>query len=199
MRKGGIRFMQRDLFRRAIAISSVLFGGLWMSAGADPPKAQPAIPESPAFSGFTLNVQEYVKLHKMAPPLRTTKKRKEIVDRRQALKVKIRETRADAKPGDMFTPEVSAEFRRVIKDTWHGPNPSSVLKTVRQGTPVEGWNLTVNCDYPEALPVTTVPPTLLMHLPQLPPGVAYRIVGHDFVLTDTEARLIVDFIPGVFP
>jgi hypothetical protein len=28
---------------------------------------------------------------------------------------------------------------------------------------------------------------------------AYRIVGHDFVLQDTEARLIIDFIPGALP
>jgi len=45
------------------------------------------------------------------------------------------------------------------------------------------------------LPSTTVPPTLLLRLPRLPDKLAYRIVGHDFVLQDTEARLIVDFIP----
>jgi hypothetical protein len=87
----------------------------------------------------------------------------------------------------------------VIQTAFQGSNSSDVRKTIRQGVPVSGWKLAVNDDYPESLPVTTVPPTLLLHLPQLPTGVAYRIIGHDFVLADTEARLIVDFIAGVLP
>ena len=87
----------------------------------------------------------------------------------------------------------------MIRGTFQGPNAPNVRKTIRQGEPVQGWQLIVNDDYPEQLPLTTVPPTLLLHLPQLPSGVAYRIIGHDFVLEDTEARLIVDFIPGAIP
>jgi len=30
----------------------------------------------------------------------------------------------------------------------------------------------------------------------LPEKIAYRIVGEDFVLEDTEARLVIDLIPG---
>jgi hypothetical protein len=59
--------------------------------------------------------------------------------------------------------------------------------------------LDVNGAYPARLPSTTVPPTLLLRLPRLPDKLAYRIVGHDFVLQDTEAWLIVDFIPGELP
>ena len=81
----------------------------------------------------------------------------------------------------------------------HRESAPNVRKTVRQGDPVTGWRLTVNSGYPDGLPLTTVPPTLLRHLPQLPEGVAYRLIGHDFVLEDTEARLIVDFIQGAIP
>ena len=87
----------------------------------------------------------------------------------------------------------------MIRSAFKGPKASNVRKTIRQGEPVPGWHLSVNGDYPEHLPLTTVPPTLLLHLPQLPAGVAYRIIGHDFVLEDTEARLIIDFIPGALP
>jgi len=59
--------------------------------------------------------------------------------------------------------------------------------------------LIVNGAYPGNLPLTTVPPTLLINLPQLPREVAYRIVGHDLVLLDTEARIVVDFIGGAIP
>jgi hypothetical protein len=107
--------------------------------------------------------------------------------------------RSTAKPGDIFTPEVSEEVKRTIRSTLQGPNGRNVRKTIRQGEPIPGWHLIVNGDYPQHLPITTVPPSLLMRLPQLPAEVAYRIIGHDFVLQDTEARLIVDFIPGAFP
>jgi hypothetical protein len=191
--------MQRDKCLRTIAFLSVLGVVLPAAMAADPPPVQPKIPESPAFLEFSKSVQQYVKLHKSVPQLRTTKQREEIVARRQALKQKIREQRADAKPGDIFTPDVSAEFRRVIRSTFQGANAASVRKTIREGAPVPGWHLSVNADYPDDLPLTTVPPTLLLHLPQLPTGVAYRIIGHDFVLADSEARLIVDFIAGVLP
>lgn len=191
--------MQRDRVARAVVFLIVMVGAPWMSAAAVPPPAAPKSAESPAFTEFKQRVQEYVQLQKTAPRLRTTKQRKEIVERRQALAQKIREVRSEAKPGDIFTPEVSEQFRQVIRKTFQGPNAANVRKTVRQGVPLASWHLSVNGDYPEPLPLTTVPPTLLRQLPQLPTGVAYRIVGHDFILADTEARLIVDFIRGALP
>ena len=131
--------------------------------------------------------------------MRTTKHSKEIVARREALAKKIREERSRTKQGDVFTPEISTDFRRVIQSVFQGPNAPIVRKTIRQGEPVPTWHLSVNGDYPEHLPRTTIPPTLLLRLPQLPPGIAYQIIGHDFVLHDTEARLVVDFIPAAIP
>ena len=191
--------MQRNHYLRAAVVAIAMAGFLRGFAAPTAPPDPPASLDTPAFRDFTQRVQEYVKLHKAAPRLRTTKRRQEIVDRRQALAQKIREMRPDAKTGDIFTPEGSAEFRRVIGSTFRGPGAREVRRTVREGVPVPGWHLAVNGDYPEQLPVTTVPPTLLRRLPQLPTGVAYRIIGHDFVLTDTLARVIVDFIPGVLP
>jgi hypothetical protein len=166
---------------------------------ADPPQIKPASPDSPGFREFSQRLEEYLKLQKAVPRLRTTKKREEIIARRQALAQKVRETRSDAKQGDIFTPAASEEFRRIIRSVFLGPKGASVRKTIRQGEPIPDRHLTVNSDYPEHLPVTTVPPTLLLRLPQLPPEVAYRIVGHDFVLQDIEARVVVDFIPGALP
>jgi hypothetical protein len=152
-----------------------------------------ASPENRDFGDFSQRVEQYLKLRKALPEERTTKHRKEIVDRRQALAQAIRESRAGVQQGAIFTPEISKQFLGVIRNTLQGSN---IRKTIRQGEPVEGVRLTVNGAYPENLPLTTVPPTLLRRLPQLPERLAYRIVGHDFVLQDTEARLVVDFIPG---
>ena len=164
-----------------------------------PPQVPPAVPESPAFGDFTLKVQQYLKLRKALPQQHNTNRRKEIVDRRSALAQAIRESRTGAKQGDIFSPEISEQFLKVIRRTLKGSNASSVRKTIRQGDPVTGVHLSVNGAYPEDLPLTTVPPTLLRGLPQLPERLAYRIVGHDFVLQDTQARLVIDFIPGALP
>ena len=188
--------MQPDRILQAIVFSAALVGSPRIVL---PAQVEPVNPVPAAFHDFTERVQQYVKLQKGMPRLRSTKKREEIVERRRALEEKIREARANAKPGDFFTPEAGAEFQRVIRSTFQGPNAGNVRKTIRQGEPLKGWHLSVNGDYPEHLPMTTVPPTLLLRLPQLPSEVAYRIIGHDFVLEDKEARLILDFIVGAVP
>jgi len=157
------------------------------------------VPQNPAFGDFSQRVEQYLKLRKALPNERTTKSREQIVDRRHALAEAIRQSRAGAKQGDIFTLEISEQFLRVIRGTLVGANSSSVRKTIRQGEPLASLHLTVNGAYPEHLPMTTVPPTMLLRLPQLPEKIAYRIVGHDFVLQDTEARLVIDFIPGALP
>jgi len=167
-----------------------------MPVAAGPQQIPPETPESPAFRDFTLLVQQYLKLRKGLPEQHTTKHREEIVDRRHALAQAIREARADAHQGDIFSPEISEQFLRVIRSTLKA---SDVRQTIRQGEPVAGLQVSVNGAYPENLPTTTVPPTLLRRLPQLPERLAYRIVGHDFVLQDKEARLVIDFIPGALP
>jgi hypothetical protein len=155
--------------------------------------------QPPGFDDFTQRVQEYMKLRKELPNQHTTKRQEQIVNRRHSLADAIREARPAAKQGDVFTPESTPEFLKVIRGTLQGAGAASVRKTIRQGEPVTGVHLTVNGAYPEHLPRTTVPPTLLLRLPRLPDRLAYRIVGHDFVLQDTEARLVVDLIPGALP
>jgi hypothetical protein len=53
--------------------------------------------------------------------------------------------------------------------------------------------------FPEALPLATMPPSLLAVLPTLPPELEYRLVGEDLVLRDTDAALILDVLPKVVP
>jgi len=160
----------------------------------------PPLTKQPAgFDGFNERVRQYLKLRNALPNQRTTKRQAQIVDRRRTLADAIREARPAAKQGDIFTPESTQQFLTVIRDTLQGMGSAKVRKTIRQGEPVSGVHLTVNGAYPVRVPRTTVPPTLLLRLPRLPDKLAYRIVGHDFVLQDTEARLVVDLIPGALP
>jgi hypothetical protein len=182
------------LLRLLVVVTVVIAAGVAQTPPANPP--------SPAFQDFTKRVQDYVKLRNGLPSVprrKNTKLRKEIVERQLALAQKIREARADAKQGDIFTPEVSEEFRQAIKSKFHGDKAPNVRKTIRQGEPLKDVHLSVNAAYPDRLPRTTVPPALLLSIPQLPKEVAYRIVGHFFVLEDIEARIVIDFIPGAIP
>ena len=189
--------MHPNRFVRALLVIVLGSGGIGLSADT-PPKATPKA-ENPTFGDFSQRLDQYLKLRKTLPNERTTKRQEQIVDRRYSLAQAIRASRSGAKQGDVFTPEISEQFVRVIRGTLQGTTAPNVRKTIRQGEPVAGVHLTVNGAYPEHLPTTTVPPTLLLRLPLLPEKLAYRIVGHDFVLQDTEARLVIDFIPGALP
>ncbi len=189
--------VNRNRFLQALLLIMLVAEGVRLTADT-PQKATPKA-ENPTFGDFSQRVDQYLKLRKTLPNERTTKRQEQIVDRRHSLADAIRESRGGAKQGDIFTPEISEQFVRVIRGTLEGPSAATVRKTIRQGEPVAGVHLTVNAAYPEHLPRTTVPPTLLLRLPVLPEKIAYRIVGHDFVLQDTEARLVIDFIPGALP
>ena len=49
------------------------------------------------------------------------------------------------------------------------------------------------------MPLQSTPPSLLLNLPVLPKGIEYRVVDHALLLRDTEANIVVDYIPDVFP
>ncbi len=184
-------------FLQAILLIAIGAGSVRLNADT-PHKVTPQA-ENPTFGDFSQRLDQYLKLRKALPNERTTKRQEQIVDRRHSLAQAIRESRSSAKQGDVFTPEISEQFVRVIRGTLQGASAPNVRKTIRQGEPVAGVHLTVNAAYPEHLPTTTMPPTLLLRLPLLPEKLAYRIVGHDFVLQDTEARLVIDFISAAIP
>jgi hypothetical protein len=59
--------------------------------------------------------------------------------------------------------------------------------------------LAVNADYPAAAALSTVPPSVILTLPQLRKEVEYRFVNRDLVLLDVEANLILDFLRSAAP
>jgi hypothetical protein len=152
---------------------------------------------------FADRVQAYVKMQKnleaSLPPLKPTKDAAQIVEHQQALARKIVEARRDARQGDIFTHEVSERFRKIIRKAFHGPEGRLARRTIQQDTPFKVPVLRVNDVFPDNIPVTTTPPTLLLKLPELPPELAYRFVGRNLALKDIKADLIVDLIPNAIP
>lgn len=122
----------------------------------------------------------------------------EIDKHKTMLSAKIQEARKDAKGGDIFTADSQKAFRRAIDKAHSGKRAAKIDRTIAQGEPVK-LDLYVNKPYPEKIPITTVPPTLLQHFPKLPKKIEYRIAGDDLVLQDTECNLVIDIFQGAFP
>jgi hypothetical protein len=159
--------------------------------------------DSAGFKEFSERVQQYIKLQKAAEsdyPIKKTNDPHELHERKEALIKKTREARKDARRGDIFTPAATKAFRQAIEAEFKGPIAPHARKTILEGDPLKKFDVFVNQVYPDKLPMTTVPPTLLLRFPTLPNhDVAYRILGSHLLLVDTKTGLIVDFAPDILP
>jgi hypothetical protein len=176
-------------------IALCLAAGLYARAGLAQEKVNQG---SLVLQGFTQRIAAYMKVHRAAaariPGLKPTKTAAEIGQHERALAHGIREAREGAAQGDIFTPEIAAQFRVLIGETMRGPSAGRIRESLQQATPVWLSSLRVNMTYPHDVPLQSSPPTLLMNLPQLPPQLEYRFVSHSLILRDLEANLIVDFL-----
>ncbi len=158
---------------------------------------------SVGYKEFLDRVHSYVRLHKTIestlPALKPTDRPELISAHQQALARKLREARTNSKRGDIFSESAEKAFHNSIRDEFQGAHAQDARTTIQQGAPVKAIHLHVNETYPDGVPFTTVPSTLLLKFPKLPDQVAYRIVGHDLILLDVEASLVIDTIPETIP
>lgn len=174
------------------------------ATGANEPKMAPPQTNADALlmKDFKDRIDAYMKLHdrqeKGDAKQKETSKPEKIKASQDELAARIQAARKDAKPGDVFTPEIRQLFRRLMYPEMKGPDASETKKTTREdeGLPTKGQILKVNARYPDSSPLPTVPPNLLVRLPQLPEELEYRIVKRDLILRDVNANLIIDFIPN---
>jgi hypothetical protein len=196
--------MKRRIFVTRLLQGLSLFAVVAPGFGGQARAPQASGEEARVFKIFTARVQQYVKLQKNVeaslPALRPTDDVARIAAHQHALARKIAQARSNAGQGDIFTDQVTRQFRRIIRGEFQGPEAKQARRTIRPDDPSKAVvRLHVNDVYPENIPLTTTPPTLLSKLPQLPKELAYRIVGRDLTLKDTKAGLIVDLIPNAIP
>ena len=189
---------------QALLVVGFFAAGCVLTARAQGPVSTKEQPEITAgFKLFLDRVGTYVTLHKSIesslPAVKSTDLPELIKAHQLALERKIREARPNAKRGEIFTEDVRKAFRITIREAFRGPQGRNARTTIRQGAPLTKLHLQVNQPYPDGVPFTTVPPTLLLNLPKLPDQVAYRIVGRDLILLDVAANLVVDEIPEAIP
>jgi hypothetical protein len=160
-----------------------------------------ANPTAVALSDFTKRVNKYVELHNglasKVGELDETKSPAEIAARETNLGEAIRMARMDAKQGDLFTPELAAIIKKLIQQERKSRSPRVREQRKDAQEEVPSFKPQVNQVYPTTYPLATFPPTLLKVLPPLPKEVEYRLVAGHLILRDTEANIIVDFIPQV--
>ena len=124
----------------------------------------------------------------------------EIVAAEKALAAKIQAARATAKPGDIFTPGIQAQFKRLLNPEMKGTGGQNTRGIIKDEGPGHGgFPLAVNLAYPKDQPFGTVPANILSALPPLPEHIEYRFVDRHLILRDTRANLIIDFLPNAIP
>jgi hypothetical protein len=165
------------------------------------PALENADADSAAVRDFGKRVSAYLQLRKSIesglPPLKTTRSPEKISSQEHALARALREARKNSRPGDIFTPEISARIRRAIGVEMQSDG-KRIEASLRHSEPVQ-LRLGVNDSYPANLPLQSTPPSLLTNLPPLPKEVEYRVAGHDLILLDVKANLVVDLIESAIP
>ena len=182
-------------------LAATSFVGLSQTSAVSPVVVSPATQADAVFvKEFYARVSKYLDLRKKAgSPPKPTKSAIKLAESKNAMAEKIQEARADAKQGDIFTPEIEAYFRKRIAAAMRGANGPKIRSSLRHAEPLHSMPLHVNQPYPDGVPLQSVPPTLLLNLPRLPKELEYRIVGRDLALHDIGPNLIVDLIPGAVP
>jgi len=167
------------------------------------PKKPDANPTNAVFADFAKRVDAYMKLRKTLTDtigeLDPTKSQAEITARATGLANAIIAARAQAKPGDIFTPEVATVLATLIKQEYSRRSEPVQETREDQQDELPDFVPHVNQVYPTTYPLATFPATLLPLLPPLPDALEYRVVQHYLVLRDVEANVIIDFMPNAIP
>jgi hypothetical protein len=151
---------------------------------------------------FTARVNAYMDLHtgleNKLPKLSNEASPEEILRHQRALERMIADARRGAKPGDLFTREIRALFRRYLAAVFAGPDRKELRASIMDENPGP-VKITVNQRYPDEIPLATMPPQVLEWLPKLPEELEYRFIGNRLILMDVHAHLVVDVIENALP
>ena len=178
----------------------VLLVAALMAASAERARAQYAVFDADAaLRQFQERVESYAALHRrLAPPpaaIASTDPISKLLTRNY-LAAAVRSARRYAQQGEIFTPDVATLFRWALADSI-GERDGESFVTALNGNQLvpPGMHPDVNESY-SMLPLYRVPQEVRLGLPAIPAELDYRIAGHDLVLWDIYAGIVVDFVPN---
>lgn len=182
----------------------VLLSAVVLVACSPKPGPERTATAHPLVQDFKQRVDSYMQLREEAGrgllPLATEMSPGEVIATQKTLAARIRERRAGAAHGDIFTPDIRVHFRELMAGPLTGPREEAIRALLKEDAPdPDAVPLEVNAIYPTGQPYATTPPSVLALLPSLPDGLEYRILGRDLVLLDQAANLIVDYMRNAVP
>lgn len=156
---------------------------------------------SKAISDFQERVKAYLDVrNKLAGSLAKIPDRatpQEIDTRQRALGAAVIAARPKAKVGDIFGVDFSALVKRQLAPIFKGKDAAKIRASIfdepHPAVPA------INARYPDAVPLSTMPPDVLKVLPKLEMGLEFRFIGHHLILLDVDSHLIIDLIPNAMP
>jgi len=167
---------------------------------ATQPETAQVLLDKELVADFRRRTDDYMKLHEKQQNKGTRSKERDDIGENlvsaQALAMRIRFARHDARPGDLFTPRIAMALRRAMDPELRGVAALRVRESIREDAP-EIFVLVVNGDYPAGASRPTMPGNVLRILPPLPAGLEYRIVDTHLVLMDLDANIVVDYVLDV--
>jgi hypothetical protein len=180
----------------------VLFVGVSASTTAGAAAGQPRVNATAATEAeFLRRVNAYVatrqKLEAMLPHLPDSATPQQIDQNQRALGELVAQARADAKAGDLFTPDMQQLIRRLFAEVFTGKAGKDAKAYIHdEPHPVTPE---INKRYPDTVPLATMPLRVLAELPKLPEELEYRFVANHLILMDVHAHLILDYVLNAIP
>ena len=151
--------------------------------------------DAETLAAFNKRIQDYAALRKRLevglPPLKITTDADEIETFEHRLAERLREVR-ESRRGQLFVPRMEGQVKRMLELR---ANAATIAAIMDDG-PAE-FDVDINDTYSKQRPLATMPPNILLRLPDLPPDMEYRFVGRHLVLRDARANIILDEIPYV--
>ena len=183
-------------------VAAICFAALVASTAEaqQKPAAGQANPDALVLQDFQQRIEKYVELQrdlaKDSPPIKETKNPADITAAQDVLAAKIQAARKDARPGEIFTPQIRAKFRQLMYPELKGQDGRDAKEQLKEDEPPASIPLKVNSRYPTGASLPTMPTNILTSLPPLPEDLEYRIIGKHLILRDVDANIIVDFVPN---
>jgi hypothetical protein len=151
-----------------------------------------------ALNTFHERVEAYAALHRRLAPDPSAVTGTDPISKllsRQYLAAALSAERRYACQGEIFSPEIATLFRWMLTDAIGEFDAETFLTTLNGGEPVpRGMHPVVNEPY-TLMALRRLPPDVRRALPALPTELDYRLAGHDLLLWDIYAGIVVDFVP----
>ena len=163
----------------------------------------PVNPDAATMAEFSKRVDEYAALHKKIesalPKLPVKATPTEIDTNQRAFAAQLAAARAGARQGDVFSPAMQALVRKLMTGLFRTSAARAQLRESVMDENPANVKVAVNGRYPDAVPLSTMPPDILKSLPPLPEELEYRFVGETLILLDPHAHIVADFVPRALP